>query len=108
MPTVINDYYQGQMAYKLWFMSYQPNLKTREIGYGNNITDGAIFNPMPLDDKNLPVSVTKCGKIPADAGGMSNPFVIRDDNKYKMWYVGYENEDTNSPTRICYKESISH
>jgi hypothetical protein len=98
MPTVIQDVYKGGSAYKMWFMSYL-NSSGDGLGFGLNTYKGDVFSLQSTS------TVTKAGDVAADKLGMTSPCVIRDGSKYKLWYVG---TDQDGKKTVCYKESISH
>ena len=100
MPSVINDLYDGKPAYKLWFAAHKTQIKDRSFGYAICEESWQVFNPIK--------EIFKSGEIQADQNGISYPCVIRDGDKYKMWYVGYETTGVTSTYKICYKESYNH
>ena len=101
MPTVIQDYYNGSQAYKMWFVSYATSgIADRKVGFGISATDGQVFTP-----QNSGNPVAEAGGLVQDAAGIGKPSVIREENKYKMWYAGVS---LDGKYTICYKESVSH
>jgi predicted GH43/DUF377 family glycosyl hydrolase len=101
MPTVIQDYYKGALAYKMWFVSYATSgTADRKGGFGISNLQGQDFTP-----QNNGNPVLTAGALPQDAAGIGKPSVIRDGDKYKMWYAGISMDGKYT---ICYKESVSH
>lgn len=96
-PVVIRDYIGNINAYKLWFIGTQKNV--HKIGYGISETDGLFFN---YYDPAFPPLLSP-GE-PGEDVNLHDPWVIRDGNKYLMWYVG-ESVDTK---RIYYRESMDY
>lgn len=96
-PVVIRDYINNINAYKLWFIGEMKG--DGKLGYAISETDGVNFN---YYDPSLPPVFGK-GE-PGETISISSPWVIREDNKYKMWYIG---EDENTK-RIYYRESLDY
>jgi hypothetical protein len=96
MPTVIRDYYEGELIYKLWFATLSKSNK-RSLGFGYGI------NGFDFDDYEQPVF--NSAGISADTKEFINPCIIRDGDKYKMWYAGIGDDDRY---RICYAESTNN
>jgi hypothetical protein len=107
MPAIIKDYYNGKLVYKMWFMN-NPNYKDEtpvyNLGYSIGFTDGEVFSMMNYVN-GVPKAIIEKGvqSDESDVNGISNPWVIRDEDKYKMWYVG---KDADQIARICYMESL--
>lgn len=94
-PVVIRDYINTVNAYKLWFMGTFGG--DRKLGYAISETDGTTFNY--FDAALTPLF----GKgEPGEDVNVYSPWIIRDGNKYKMWYIG---ESANTKT-IFYRESL--
>lgn len=98
-PAVILDMMNGAQTYKLWFAGKKGG--DYEIGLAYNNTDGQMFE---LYDPIGMTSLFTKGDIEADQDLTAYPYVMRDGNMYKMWYLGING---NSQT-ICYRESFSY
>lgn len=108
MPTVIKDYYEEQPVYKMWFVGLeydaQKKVYSRQLGLNYCFNYGIKF--VYFDKSNTFPPLIAPGELsPYDDKGFYGLNVIRDGNKYKMWYVGVGATDV--PT-ICYRESINY
>lgn len=94
MPTVIADLYEDKMIYKMWFTGVKGTDRTIGLAYCKG--DGSKFSyklTSPIVDKN---------NTPADSQGLFGANVIRDENSYRMWYVGKGDDNVY---RVCHQWS---
>lgn len=81
--------------YKMWYTGHQGTDKTEKIGYAKSY-DGISW--LKYKSYILDVGTTW------DSRSISHPYVIYEDNIYKMWYSG---RDQASYSRIGYAESLN-
>lgn len=105
-PAVIKDYLGEQPVYKMWFVGLElapDNSYMRQIGLAYCFNYGARFSYMEKGEK--PPAVFAPGELEEDKGSIEGLNVLRDKNRYKMWYIG---RDATGTPRICYRESINY
>lgn len=100
MPAVMQDLYEGEGIFKMWFVGRASATTTDGIGLAYakvGYTFFFCFNPADTENPLLAP-----GSFSQDSESITSPCVIRDGHSYKMWYVG---EDNKNRKTICFKMS---